>query len=312
MSQNKGIPPASMSLQSLEWPKYSDYSFSALQESPWQSSWHKPHGSNIAQLRITSYCDGPPARCFDHKKGKNVFHTLILDALCILWIPLNVRNQVKISFGWWTGPQRLYGFSFRHLENYTSGSDFALIYQMAANGNLWKFHLNAPDNIFQVLIVSLVSKYYRGGHISKTPDVSKRTFSLWHIGGFRVVWPSKPLSLYMAMINLYFISSKHLHIEIAKLFLFSSKRMIYQTMVPEPDISSVAGAATSELRVRKLLTYCWADSLQWRHNGGDSVSNHHPHDCLLNGLFRGRSKKTSKLRVPGLCADRWIFRTNGQ
>ena len=40
---------------------------------------------------------------------------------------------------------------------------------------------------------------------------------------------------------------------------------------------------------------------QWRHNGRDGVSNHHPHDCLLNRLFRRRSKKTSKLRVTGLC-----------
>ena len=27
----------------------------------------------------------------------------------------------------------------------------------------------------------------------------------------------------------------------------------------------------------------------WRHNGHDSVSNHQPHDCLLNRLFRRRS-----------------------
>ena len=43
-------------------------------------------------------------------------------------------------------------------------------------------------------------------------------------------------------------------------------------------------------------------SLQWRHNGHDSVSNHQPHDCFLNRLFWRRSKKTSKLRVSGLCA----------
>ena len=42
--------------------------------------------------------------------------------------------------------------------------------------------------------------------------------------------------------------------------------------------------------------------LRWRHNGGDGVSNHQPHDCLLNRLFRRRSKKTSKIRVTGLCA----------
>ena len=42
--------------------------------------------------------------------------------------------------------------------------------------------------------------------------------------------------------------------------------------------------------------------LQWRHNGHDYVSNHQRHDCLLNRLFRCRSKKTSKFRVTGLCA----------
>ena len=42
-------------------------------------------------------------------------------------------------------------------------------------------------------------------------------------------------------------------------------------------------------------------SLLWRHNDHDSVSNHQPHDCLLSRLFRHRSKKTSKLRVTGLC-----------
>ena len=43
-------------------------------------------------------------------------------------------------------------------------------------------------------------------------------------------------------------------------------------------------------------------TLQWCHNGRDGVSNHQPHHCLLNRLFRRRSKKTSKLRVTGLCA----------
>ena len=43
-------------------------------------------------------------------------------------------------------------------------------------------------------------------------------------------------------------------------------------------------------------------SLPWRHNDHDDVSNHQPHSCLRNRLFRRRSKKTSKLRVTGLCA----------
>ena len=43
-------------------------------------------------------------------------------------------------------------------------------------------------------------------------------------------------------------------------------------------------------------------ALQWRHCGRDGVSNYQPHDCLHKRLFRCRSKKTSKLRVTGLCA----------
>ena len=54
----------------------------------------------------------------------------------------------------------------------------------------------------------------------------------------------------------------------------------------------------SKLKIQEILL----PPLQWCHNGGNSISNHQPHDCLLNGLFRRRSKKTWKLRVTGLCA----------
>ena len=60
-------------------------------------------------------------------------------------------------------------------------------------------------------------------------------------------------------------------------------------------------------RLRYALTFFKPEktffimSLQWRHNRGDSVSNHQPHDCLLNRLFRHRWKKTPKFRVTGLC-----------
>ena len=54
--------------------------------------------------------------------------------------------------------------------------------------------------------------------------------------------------------------------------------------------------------ILKRLTRCyWRNPLLWRHNGHDGISNHRPHYCLLNCLFRHRSKKASKLRVPGLC-----------
>ena len=58
------------------------------------------------------------------------------------------------------------------------------------------------------------------------------------------------------------------------------------------------------------MTYGWTRSamqfstiaLRWRHNGCNSVSNHQPRECLLRRLIRRTSKKTSKLRVTGLCA----------
>ena len=62
-----------------------------------------------------------------------------------------------------------------------------------------------------------------------------------------------------------------------------------------------------DIRIIKQMWNTWnswflGNSLHWRHNGHDGVSNHQPHGCLLNRLFRRRSKKTSKLRVTGLCA----------
>ena len=42
-------------------------------------------------------------------------------------------------------------------------------------------------------------------------------------------------------------------------------------------------------------------ALQWRHYEHGGVSNHRLHDCLLNGLFKHISKKTSMLCVTGLC-----------
>ena len=41
--------------------------------------------------------------------------------------------------------------------------------------------------------------------------------------------------------------------------------------------------------------------LQWRHNEHNVISNHCHLNCLLNCLFRHRSKKTSKLCIAGLC-----------
>ena len=61
------------------------------------------------------------------------------------------------------------------------------------------------------------------------------------------------------------------------------------------------GAFCHVLERKKWRLRSWYHTLQWCHNDHDIVSNHQPHGCLLNRLFRRRSKKTSKLRVTGLC-----------
>ena len=40
--------------------------------------------------------------------------------------------------------------------------------------------------------------------------------------------------------------------------------------------------------------------LQWHHNERDGISNHQPHDCLHNRLFKAQIKENIKLRITGL------------
>ena len=51
-----------------------------------------------------------------------------------------------------------------------------------------------------------------------------------------------------------------------------------------------------------VFQHCCITTLLWHHNGCDGVSNYLSHHCLLNRLFRHRSKKTSKLHATGFCA----------
>ena len=74
------------------------------------------------------------------------------------------------------------------------------------------------------------------------------------------------------------------------------------TYYSDVTMGAIASQITSLIIVYSTV-YPGADqrkSLRWRHNDHAGVSNHQPRGCLLNRLFRRRSKKTSKLRVTGL------------
>ena len=81
------------------------------------------------------------------------------------------------------------------------------------------------------------------------------------------------------------------------------------------------GPKWCEWCIVRALTWCLPQSsfvtLQWRHNECDFVSNHQPHDCLLNYLFKVQIKEN--IKAPRhwplwgeFTGDRWIPRTKGQ
>ena len=67
--------------------------------------------------------------------------------------------------------------------------------------------------------------------------------------------------------------------------------------------NSILLVSCAECHPSSSFTAQRVSKLQCRHNGLNRISNHQPHHCLLSRLFGCRSKKTSKLRVTGLCAE---------
>ena len=91
-------------------------------------------------------------------------------------------------------------------------------------------------------------------------------------------------------------------------------------LMPMPWLG-ILPSSSPMAELKEIFRYCWAKNnrslwlrkpgqkcdrdlatpWEWRHNEWDGVSNHRRIGCLLNRLFRRRSKKTSKLLVTGLC-----------
>ena len=96
--------------------------------------------------------------------------------------------------------------------------------------------------------------------------------------------------------------------------LFNKKPVLIQIMVWH----QTGGKPLTESMMAEFTdAYMSLDSLQWRHNDHDGVSNHQPHDCLLNRLFKAQIKENIKaLRHWPLWGEfpggRRIPRTNGQ
>ena len=86
---------------------------------------------------------------------------------------------------------------------------------------------------------------------------------------------------------------------------FISKELTTYIVFGTGHLGEIVYLSSITYRDRVNLSCVVLSSLQWRHIERVSISNHHPHDWLLNRLFRRRSKKTSKLRINGLWIHRW-------
>ena len=88
---------------------------------------------------------------------------------------------------------------------------------------------------------------------------------------------------------------------------WSRYHIVYQTQHERDQLQFYTGISCL------YSFHCDAVSLPWRHNGRNDVSNHQPHHCLLNRLFKAQIKENIKApRHWPLCTgDRWFPRTKG-
>ena len=104
------------------------------------------------------------------------------------------------------------------------------------------------------------------------------------------------------MLSLVWVFMKTMHI----MAMGPSQGISTTSPVENCDKSKMVISKTQFLNFSAIwyLPLCigFHSTLRWRHNDHSGVSNHQPRGCLLNRLFRRKSKKTSKLRVTGLRA----------
>ena len=113
------------------------------------------------------------------------------------------------------------------------------------------------------------------------------SFQLWMILYFHYYFCSGGMYIFICV---WHTSQKCLCIGYSYIFFVSNR------------VGCIARISHIVLKFHNFPSLHMQVSLRWRHNGRDSVSNLQPHDCLLNLLFRRRSKNASKLSVTGLCA----------
>ena len=111
----------------------------------------------------------------------------------------------------------------------------------------------------------------------------------------------------MCVYNVCYVKSDFIERVLQLVVIMKKGLIISFSQAYKDEIACQSRLCTSAYNFRADSRFApsqWGTSLQtlqWRNNGRDSISNCRRIDCLLNRLFRRRSKKESKLRVTGLC-----------
>ena len=159
----------------------------------------------------------------------------------------------------------------------------------------------------QIMQVKTVSKFSSGGgrdalactisghpfHVSSRKCLETPNFALFTMWTLR-----RNLETYLTVSN----SAGNQDTSAGQISDFSCRALVrkhLETPIFSPSTHPLSTTAPGSRPFDVLLIWKCI-SLRWRHNEWDSVSNHQPHDCLLNRLSGHRSKKTSKPRVTGL------------
>ena len=68
-------------------------------------------------------------------------------------------------------------------------------------------------------------------------------------------------------------------------------------------VKTVDSISISTFIMNKVIrmTNNFHSALHWYHNDRDGISNHQPHNCLLNCVYSCRSKKKTKFHITGFC-----------
>ena len=155
--------------------------------------------------------------------------------------------------------------------------------------NLWTAHTHSHVGL--VLAHSVHWSAAQGKPLSKHVLVSSIN-NLQHLLGV-AIRGLKKYTIYVIIVVTLCVTHRH---------IFATMYSLYIIFIPgRVAIVSYLNDIVWSSECNKSWT-ANKTSLRWRINGHNGVSNHQPHDCLLNSLFGRRSKKTSKFRVTGLCA----------